>query len=130
MSAMKRVLSLAAALFAVAGCGSSDKPDIASQEGKTAFLLDYTLLEPGGTSRRVGDVVKDGPVVLYFVKQGCMSGEKALPLINKLYGAYGEKARFVGVANVKQADFEAWKKETGVTFPVLLDPDKKLIQGL
>jgi peroxiredoxin len=63
-----------------------------------------------------------GPVVLVFFKASCPTCQYALPMFERLHKAYGQKN--VTLAAVSQNDSNetnAFMKQFGITFPVLLD---------
>lgn len=67
-----------------------------------------------------------GPVVLAFFKVSCPTCQYALPFLERLYKAYGQKGvALVGVSQNEATETAAFVKEFGVTFPVLLDDTKK-----
>ncbi len=82
-----------------------------------------------GKTHTLASLTKDGPVHLYFIKIGCPVNHRAAPFVNKLDKAYGNKSRVVGVINGSAADAKAWAKEYGTKFPILADPDLKIIHA-
>ena len=125
---MRTVLAVMTGALLLAGC-ASDTTTPAGPVAKPDALLEKTVQREDGSTVSLADLTKDGPVVLYLIKEHCSANSRAIPHINKLYGSFGEKARFVGVATVTPDRLEAWKKEFGITFPVTLDPDKTVIDA-
>ena len=70
---------------------------------------------------------KNGPVVAVFFKVSCPVCQMALPYLDRIFKAYGtsDKFTFVGVSQDNAADTQAFNRQFGVTFPVLLDPAGK-----
>ena len=65
------------------------------------------------------------PVVLAFFKVSCPVCQYAFPFLERLHKAYGNKGvALVGVSQNDPKDTAAFIKEFGVTFPILLDPQK------
>lgn len=63
-----------------------------------------------------------GPVVLAFFKVSCPTCQYAFPFLERLYKAYGHKGvTLLGVSQNDAKDTEAFRKEFGLTFPILLD---------
>lgn len=82
-----------------------------------------------GKTYTLASLTKDGPVHLYFIKIGCPVNHRAAPFMKKLDGAYKNKSRVVGVINGSAADAKQWAKEYGTKFPILADPDLKIIHS-
>ena len=63
-----------------------------------------------------------GPVVLAFFKVSCPTCQYALPFLERLYKAYGKNGiTLVGVSQNDAKETEAFCKDFGITFPMLLD---------
>jgi peroxiredoxin len=64
-----------------------------------------------------------GPVVVAFFKVSCPVCQFAFPYLERMYKAYGNsrKVTLVGVSQDNAKDTEAFNREFGVSFPVLLD---------
>ena len=67
---------------------------------------------------------KQGPVVAAFFKVSCPVCQLAFPYLERIFKAYAKSGKFsfVGVSQDNASDTKAFKREYGVTFPVLLDP--------
>jgi peroxiredoxin len=75
-------------------------------------------------------LAKKGAVVLYFIKIDCPTNTEAIIYYKRLATAYkNAKISFIGVINGDKAAYDEWQKEHKVAFPVLLDPDKKIIRS-
>ncbi|HEY1272657.1 MAG TPA: TlpA disulfide reductase family protein [Terriglobales bacterium] len=63
-----------------------------------------------------------GPVVAVFFKISCPVCQYALPFLERIHKASGNrKVTLVGISQDKQRDTVSFMKEYGITFPVLLD---------
>jgi peroxiredoxin len=83
---------------------------------------EFTLPSTDGIILSLKDALLRGPVVLAFFKVSCPVCQYALPVIERIYREYGSKgATIVGISQDKQRDTQAFIKEYGITFPVLLD---------
>jgi peroxiredoxin len=70
---------------------------------------------------------KKGPVVAAFFKVSCPVCQLAFPYLERVFKAYEKSGKFtfVGVSQDNASDTNAFNREFGVTFPVLLDPAGK-----
>jgi len=67
-----------------------------------------------------------GPLVLAFFKVSCPTCQYAFPYFDRIYQAHKtDPVTFVGVSQDNLKDTEAFIKQYGVTFPVLLEDTKK-----
>ena len=83
---------------------------------------DFVLPTTGGTQFALKDALARGPVVLAFFKVSCPVCQYAFPFLERIYKAYGGKnVTVVGISQDKQRDTQAFQREYGITFPVLLD---------
>jgi len=72
------------------------------------------------------DELTRGPVVLAFFKVSCPTCQYALPFLERLYKAYGKSGvALVGVSQNDSQETEAFCKDFGVTFPMLLDDTRR-----
>ena len=72
------------------------------------------------------DELTRGPVVLAFFKVSCPTCQYALPFLERLYKAYGKNGvALVGVSQNDAKETEAFCKDFGVTFPMLLDDTRR-----
>jgi len=83
---------------------------------------DFELKALDGRSFVLREELARGPVVLAFFKASCPTCQYAFPFLERLERSYGHKAvRIIGVSQNAAKETEAFTKEFGVTFPVLLD---------
>jgi len=83
---------------------------------------DFTLPTMDGKKFSLRDALARGPVLAAFFKVSCPTCQYALPFLERLYKAHGNKnVTIVGVSQNEKKDTASFIKEYGVTFPVLLD---------
>jgi peroxiredoxin len=71
--------------------------------------------------------IEKGPVTLYFIKIGCPVNHRAAPFFKKIDQAYKGKGNIVGVIDGDLEAAKQWQKSYGTSFPIVADPDKKII---
>lgn len=92
--------------------------------GTKAPQVELKALDGKGFS--LTDELMRGPVVLAFFKVSCPTCQYALPFLERLYKAYGQKGvSVIGVSQNEAKDTAAFAKEYGITFPILLDDTHK-----
>ena len=92
--------------------------------GKTA--PEFELKTTDGKAFLLSDELSRGPVVLAFFKVSCPTCQYAFPFLERLYKAYGNKGvTLVGVSQNDAKETQAFAKDFGVTFPMLLDDTHK-----
>lgn len=72
-------------------------------------------------------IAQKKPLLLFFIELNCPCSKDAAVYMNSLQAQYGSVCEVVGVINANPADARAWIRASGCTFPVLPDPDLKLI---
>jgi peroxiredoxin len=83
---------------------------------------DFELSGVDGKKFSLKEALARGPVAVAFFKVSCPVCQYALPYIERIYKAYGnKKVTIVGVSQDKQRDTRAFLQEYGITFPILLD---------
>ena len=83
---------------------------------------DFTLTTMDGKKFSLRDALARGPVIAAFFKVSCPTCQYALPFLERIYKAHGNKnLTIVGVSQNEKKDTASFIKEYGVTFPVLLD---------
>jgi peroxiredoxin len=79
-----------------------------------------------GQSFSLDQARANAPVVTAFFKVGCPTCQYAFPFFERIFNAYPKnRVGFVGVSQDTKEDTEAFAKQFGVTFPLLLDDTKK-----
>jgi peroxiredoxin len=83
---------------------------------------DFALQTIDGKRFSLREALARGPVVAAFFKISCPVCQYTFPFLERIYKAHGGKdVTIVGVSQNGKKDTEAFMKEYGVTFPVLLD---------
>lgn len=72
----------------------------------------------------------DKALVLYFISNTCPINDEAVTYFNQVGKAYkGKNVEFVGVIDGDAELFKEWNSYHKVSFKVLYDPDKKIIES-
>ena len=97
----------------------------ALEAGVNAPEIELQYLD--GRKFSLKEVRKNGPVVAVFFKVSCPVCQMALPYLDRIFKAYGKSGKFtfLGVSQDNAADTQAFNRQFGVAFPVLLDPAGK-----
>jgi len=83
---------------------------------------DFTLQTVDGKNFSLREALGRGPVLLAFFKVSCPTCQYTFPFLERLYKAYGDKASsLVAVSQNNRKDTQAFARQYGITFPVLLD---------
>ncbi len=83
---------------------------------------DFTLPTMDGKQLSLREALASGPVLAAFFKISCPTCQYALPFLQRIYEAHGNKnVTIVGISQNEKKDTSAFLKQYGVTFPVLLD---------
>ncbi|MGP0064466.1 MAG: peroxiredoxin family protein [Isosphaeraceae bacterium] len=82
-----------------------------------------------GKTYRLEDLTHEKPLVLAFIKDGCPCSEAAEPFFNRLFSAYRKDVRFLGVIDAASSRAKEWATENRVPFPILADPDLRIIHS-
>jgi peroxiredoxin len=84
---------------------------------------DIQLSALDGSKFSLDNALKKGPVVAAFFKVNCPVCQLAFPFIERVFKAYKAAGKFtlVGVSQNDNSDTQAFIRQFGVTFPVLLD---------
>jgi peroxiredoxin len=83
---------------------------------------DFSLPTLDGRNFTLADELARGPVVLAFFKVSCPTCQYTFPFLERLYKAYRSSGvTMVGVSQNDAKETAAFVKQSGVTFPVLLD---------
>jgi hypothetical protein len=113
----KSLLGLGLAAIALTGCAPKDEAATTGYPDGIPTLGDPNL----------DAVAKEAPAIIYFVKADCGSNPQAIPLINKIYAANKDGGKFFVVMNTDRLGADAWAKEWKTEFPIIADPNKKVI---
>jgi peroxiredoxin Q/BCP len=127
---MRNLVKFLAASAIVAGVGFGINA-VAQQKflQKGDKAPDFFAPGTDGKTHTLASVTKDGPVFLYFIKIGCPVNHKAAPHVVAVEKAYAEKGNVVGVINGSVEDAKKWASQYGAKFPIIADPDLKIIRS-
>ncbi len=130
---MRALLPALAAVFAgliLGGCGASG----ASSSGSTTSGGSSVKAAPDFNVRTLsGDTVSSSslegkPLVLNFAASWCGPCELEAPVLEKMYEKYKGQVNFFGIAvRDQEEDQRAFAQKHGLTFPIGLDPDSKIL---
>jgi peroxiredoxin len=83
---------------------------------------DFTLSSTDDKQFSLRAALARGPVLAAFFKISCPTCQYAFPFLQRIYEAHGNQAIIiVGISQNNRKDTQAFIKEYGITFPVLLD---------
>jgi cytochrome c biogenesis protein CcmG, thiol:disulfide interchange protein DsbE len=84
---------------------------------------EIALSLPDGRKFSLSEARKRGPVVAAFFKVNCPTCQLAFPYLERIFKAYSRAGAFtmVGISQNQASDTEAFNREFGITFPVVLD---------
>ncbi len=88
----------------------------------------FTLKATDGAEYSLGELIREGPLLLTFIKIGCPCSEAAQPYFNRLRAAYPH-ARILGVIDGDHGPANLWAKKIRVSYPLLLDPNLQLVRA-
>src|SRR5687768_5854338 len=89
----------------------------------------FEALANDGKTYSLKGLTEKGPVFILFLKHHCSADPFASPLYNQVINAYGNKANFVAVINAGKNEADEHAKTYSLKFPVILDPEKKIIKA-
>lgn len=83
---------------------------------------DFSLPAVDGRSFSLKQALTEGPVLAAFFKVSCPVCQYALPFLERIYQNSGSKGvTIVGISQDNRRDTNAFMKEFGITFPVLVE---------
>ena len=89
----------------------------------------FRRVDADGTTQDLAELLKSGPVVLVFIKDGCPCSVSASPYFNALHTLYRGRLRLLGVIEGDAEVARRWGSANHVTFPILLDPSLDLAKN-
>jgi peroxiredoxin len=75
------------------------------------------------------DATSEKPLVLTFIKDGCPCSEAAEPFFDRLFAAYRDEIRFLGVIDADVSRAKEWAKQNLVPYPILADPESRIVHN-
>jgi len=100
-----------------------------SQQMATQSAPVFQTEATDGQRYHLDTLTKEGPILLMFIKEGCPCSESAQPYFNRIYDAYGSRLKFFGVYDGQVPEAQTWAKNNQVPFPILADPDLKIVHA-
>lgn len=83
---------------------------------------DFALPTLDGQQFSLKEALSRGPVIVAFFKISCPVCQYAFPFLERIYKNSGNKGvTIVGISQDNRRDTNAFMKEFGITFPVLLE---------
>jgi peroxiredoxin len=83
---------------------------------------DFTLPTMDGKQFSLKEALSRGPVIAAFFKVSCPVCQYAFPFLERIYRNSGNKGvTIIGISQDNQRDTNAFMKEFGITFPILLE---------
>lgn len=82
-----------------------------------------------GRTRRLDALLRDGPLVLTFIKKGCPCSEAAQDFFNQLHAAY-PTLTMLGVIDVGPDQARGWADRFHAAYPLLIDVEGDLVRDL
>ncbi len=86
----------------------------------------FRKVDAEGAICDLAEMLKTGPLVLLFIKDGCPCSVSAEAYFNQLHASYRGRARFLGVIDGDAAVARRWASANGVPFPIVPDPKLEL----
>lgn len=104
--------------------------EAAVRVGTTLPAAQFVALK--GAPIRLPDAVSGKVAVIHFWTIGCSSCKEEMPAMEALYRRLRGKGVQIIAVNVGQGkkDVEAFVREAGISYPVLIDTDRKSLQLL
>jgi len=87
----------------------------------------FSETDTDGNVQSLDDLTKDGPLFMYFVLDGCPCSIEAEPHYERLSKGFRSKVNFLVVSSAKPEQAKKWKSEFAVPYPVLSQPDLRLM---
>jgi len=108
-----KISIMAMACSAMAGTGTVPTFKLSATDGKT-----YTA---GSMSSK--------PTIVIFIKRNCPINPKVAPMFNDLAKQLGTKVNIVGIINSDMEGAKSEKAKLKISFPIISDQGKTLIDG-
>jgi peroxiredoxin len=108
---------------------ATDAMILASDRAAGIAAPNFEATATDGKTYRLAEMVKDGPAVLLFIKNGCPCSRAADPFLQRLHTAGRGWVPFYGVIDGGVEVAEGWAEQNHTVFPILADPEMKIIRA-
>lgn len=92
-------------------------------------LPQFTVTDSEGKPVTLADPKAAKPQFVYFVLDGCPCSFDAEPQFHRLFDRYRDKIDFVSVTDADKKKAHDWSIQLLVNYPVVPDPEKKIIHA-
>ncbi len=93
-------------------------------KGATVPEIITGLEDAEGTPQSIQDALKDGPLLVGIYKSSCQASKTMFPFLQRLYERYGQNGlQVLGVSQDSANVTKSFARRTGVTFPILIEPE-------
>lgn len=94
------------------------------ETGATVPQLTVELEDAEGTSRSIQNALNEGPLLLGIYKSSCQASKTMFPFLQRLHERYGQNGlQVLGVSQDSTNVTKSFARRTGVTFPILIEPE-------
>jgi len=90
---------------------------------------DFSQPDAAGRVLSLSALTKSKPLLLYFIDKECPCCVTALPVVERVREAYREELNVVGVISAGGLDAKKWVDANQPSYPVLQDPDLRVIKA-
>lgn len=82
------------------------------------------LEDADGARRSIRDTLNEGPLLLAIYKSSCQASKTMFPFLQRLYECYSQNGlQVLGVSQDSANVTKSFARRTGVTFPILIEPE-------
>ena len=130
---MKRLSLLAAAIFAITGCGAFDDPPLKESLPVGQTVENFRLADTNGTERSLADLKGKNGTILVFVSAQCPVVKQYNERISQFAADFAGRGISVIGINSNSTESPEWVKEHAAEkyqFPVLIDKGNVLADKL
>ncbi len=106
---------------------ATDRMIAGSEKAAGTKAPDFEARGDDGKLYRLSEIVKNGPAVLVFIKDGCPCSRSADQYLRRIHTAGRGWVPFFGVIDGNVLVADRWVEQTGTVFPILADPDLDII---
>ncbi len=102
---------------------------LAGDRATGGLAPDFEAPANDGRTYRLSEIVKQGPAVLVFIKDGCPCSRAADPFLQRIHAAGRGWVPFYGVIDGGVMVADRWAERNQTIFPILADPELKIIHA-